>query len=266
MIEFSKPTFPDKIEQIVYNDALIVVSEWCSPKTFRLEAGLAWLASLAFLGAKDEQFWFISPDFGSSVAAMNALKGALTPGSFVPAQRAPAFNLINGASLVFKSSENTNALYADSVRAAVIDQAINVPEKAWSALQRTFANAQTPLRVLSTVAGKANWFYEFARQAESGNGSAPDRYYFSRFSCYDALEAEILDQSDIDYAQATLPNHVFRALYLAEAYDDRVEAASRAADPKLMTDAELAMLANIDPEMLDMISDEELASLAGVRL
>jgi hypothetical protein len=265
LIEFSQPNLPDKIAQSVFNDASIAACEWCSPRSFRLEAGLAWLASRAFVGEKDQQFWFIGPDFGACVSAMNTLKGALTPGSFTPAQRAPAFNLINGSSLFFKSAENINALFADAVFAAVIDQAIHVPEKAWSALQRTFANTHTPLRVLSTVAGRANWFYDFARQVERDNTSEPERYFFSRFSCYDALEAELIEQEDIDYARATLPDHVFRALYLAEAYDDRIEAAHKAADARLMTDTELAIIANIDPNELDAISDEELASLAQER-
>lgn len=262
MIEFPKPQLPDLVSAAVFVDATIAVAEWCSPKSFRLESGLAWLASRAFTGEKDQQFWWIGPDFGSCVNAMNTLKGALTPGSFSPAPRAPAFNLINGAVMSFKSAENINALFADAVFAATIDEAIHVPAKAWEALQRTFANAHTPLRILSTVAGRNNWWYEFARHVENESQNDSARFHYSRYSALEAVEDGVLEEPDIEYARATLPNHVFRALYLAEAYDDRIEAAHKAADVRLMSDTELCIIANIDPHEIDFISDEELSTLA----
>jgi hypothetical protein len=262
LLELSKPNLPARVNDTVFVDATIAVAEWCSPKSFRLEAGLAWLASLAFVADKDAQFWWIGPDFGSCVNAMDALRSALTPGSFSPAPRAAEFKLINGASLVFKNAENPNTLFADAVSAAVIDQAFNVTDKAWIALQRTFANAHTTLRTLSTVSSRSNWFYDFARQVERDNLTEPDRYCFSRFTALDALEIGLISKEDIDYAKATLPDHIYRALYLAEAYDDRIEAAHKAADASLMTDTELAIIANIDPEILDSVSDEELRKLS----
>jgi hypothetical protein len=66
------------------------------------------------------------------------------------------------------------------------------------------------------VKGRKNFFYKLARRAEGGE---PDMHY-ARITAYDAVEAGVLDKEEIEDAQRTLPDHVFRELYLAEPADD----------------------------------------------
>ena len=255
MIEFPRPELPAKASAAVFTSARLGIAEWASPKSFRVETGLAWLAEQAFLGKQDQNFWWVGPDFSSCANAMTLLRSALSPGSYAVPGRQAAMIFPNGAILWFRSGENTSALYSDSTYAAVVDNAIHLPEKSWQALRETLANTRAPARLISTVAGRDNWFNALARQAE--RGEAPDTTY-ARFTALDLLEEGLLTQADLDYARATLPDHIFRALYLAQPYDDRIEAAHKASDPKLMTDAELAIIAGLDPAELLRISDEVL--------
>lgn len=191
--------------------------------------------------------------------SLGILKKALTEGSYTQVSRAAALVLLNGATIWFRSAENIASLYSDSVSAAVIDNATQIPEKAWLALRETLANTRAPVRIISTVAGRDNWFNEMARRVETE--PEPELNY-AKFSALDAIEEGIMSSADLEYARATLPDHIFRAMYLCEPYDDRVEAAHRAADPRMMTDEELAIIAGLDPSVISSISDETLETIA----
>lgn len=259
-IEFPRTTLPTKA-QVIFSPARAMIFEWCSPRSFRVESGLAWLAerALSSVNPPKESFWWIGPDYSATIASLGLFKAAMTPGTYEQQVRSTNLKLINGATLSFKSAENTSGLYADDVAAAVVDNAVKIPEKAWYALRETFANTRAKYRIISTVEGKANWFNGIARQAES---EPSENLAWVRFTVLDARDAGLISQEDLDFAQASLPNHIYRAMYLAEPYDDRIEAAHRASDPRLMFDEELAIIANIEPSRLDETSDEELRVLA----
>jgi hypothetical protein len=257
-IEFPRPQLPAKIALGMFCDAKLSLFEWCSPKSARVESGLAWLTERAFAGTVDQNFWWVGPDFSACAQALITLKNALSPGSFTIPSRTPALTLLNGAMLHFRPAENPNVLYGDSVYACVLDQAVHVSEKSYRALQETLANTRAPWRITSTVGGRANWFNELARESEDDPTSG---IFYTRFNALDACEAGLLAQEDIDYARATLPDHMFRALYLAQPYDDRIEAAYKASDPRIMRDEELAIIAGLNPESINSISDGELLKL-----
>ena len=260
MIEFPRPSLPLKASAAVFNPALSALTEWCSPKSFRLESGLAWIIEKAFGGEQFQQFWWVGPDFGADRAAMNSLKSALTPGSFTQSQRAPTITFMNGAVLSFKDASNQNSLYSDSVRACTVDQAVLIPERSWTALQQSLANTRAPVRLLSTCAGRGHWFHQLCRDAERSEDR--ERFSYARYAASDAVTDGLLDPADLDYARSTLPDHIFRALYLAEPYDERIEQAHRAGDSKLMSDDELAIIANISPAELSSVPNSVLQELA----
>jgi phage FluMu gp28-like protein len=102
------------------------------------------------------------------------------------------------------------------VHACVIDEASRFKEDSWFAIRSTLAATRGPVRIIGNVKGKKNWFYRLARRAETGS---PDMAYH-RLTAYDAIEAHVLDAAEIADAKATLPEHVFRELFLAEASED----------------------------------------------
>jgi hypothetical protein len=66
------------------------------------------------------------------------------------------------------------------------------------------------------VKGRKNWAYKLARKAESGE---PGMSY-QKITAYDAIDAGILSEDEIEDARRQLPDNVFRELYLAEPSDD----------------------------------------------
>lgn len=266
-IEFPRPSLPPKVADAVFTPAQLAVAEWMSPKSFRVEAGLAWLTERAFGGKPGQNFWWIGESFTAASAALAILKSSLTPGSFTVPNRVPAIVLLNSATIWFRPGDNPNVLFSDSVFAVVVDNAIHVPERSWAALSETMANTHAPARIISTVGNQSNWFNQFARKIEvqvagqSERSAAERTVAYSRFTALDALEYGLLSQADIDVAGATLPSHLFRALYLAEPYDDRVESAHRIGDPRLMSDAELAIIAGLDPVTIGEVPNEDLLRL-----
>lgn len=187
---------------------------------------------------------------------MNLMKTALTPGSYNTVQRAACFVLINGALLWFRDGSNPNAFVANNVYAIAVDQAVQIPAKTWTNVAQTAANTGAPIRVLSTVEGRENWWYDLARRAETESQSNPSLFHYERFTSSDALAEGMISQEDVDYARASLPDHIFRALYNAEPYNDRVEAAHRARDPRLMTDEELILIAGSEYQPNDTLTQE----------
>jgi phage FluMu gp28-like protein len=102
------------------------------------------------------------------------------------------------------------------VYAAVIDEATRVREEAWHAVRSTLTATRGPIRIIGNVKGRRNWAYQLARRAESGE---PDMHY-AKITAYDAVAAGVLDAAEIADAKRTLPEAVFRELYLAEPSDD----------------------------------------------
>ena len=92
----------------------------------------------------------------------------------------------------------------------------NCKEAAWHAVRSTLTATRGPVRIIGNVKGRRNWAYALARRAEAG---APHMRY-SKITAVDAVAAGVLAQAEIDDARATLPEHVFRELYLAEPSDD----------------------------------------------
>lgn len=241
---FDRPNFPGKIPALIYSPARLMVIEWCSPKSFRVEAELSWLIEQAIVGSADQQFWFVAPDYTSAIEALTLLKTILPPGSFESLPRAQGIQLINGASISFRSAENPPSLVSNTVYALVADNAAKMREQSWAVIQETITNTTAKARIVSTVSNTSTWFNTLARSAELDGGSL--LWTGGKFTALDAIEAKILSKSDIENARSTIQPHIFRAMYLCQPYDDRVENAAKQNDPRLMTDEELALIAGID--------------------
>ena len=83
-------------------------------------------------------------------------------------------------------------------------------------MRSTLTATQGPVRIIGNVKGRRNWAYDLARRAESGE---PNMRY-TKITAYDAVAAGVLALSEIEDAKRTLPENVFKELYLAEPSDD----------------------------------------------
>ena len=244
-IPFTRPQgFRGKIGDLIFSPSRLKVIEWCTPRSGRVEAELTWLLECASLGHEGQLFWFIAPDYTAATEAMTYLKSTLSPGSFEPLLRTASLRLINGTTISFRSAENPTTLISNGVYALVFDNAAKTRDAAWDVVQGTITNTEAKARIVSTVGGTNNWFNRLCRSVEAPNSSLI--WSHGRFTALDAIDADLMTQSDLDAARSTIPSHIFRAMYLCEPYDDRLGDAQRQDNPKLMTDGELALIAGID--------------------
>jgi hypothetical protein len=161
-------------------------------------------------------YWWVAPIFPQARIAFERLKHGLPREVYEVNESRLTVTLANGAMIDFKGADKADSLYGESVYAAVIDEATRVREEAWHAVRSTLTATRGPIRIIGNVKGRRNWAYQLARRAESGE---PDMHY-AKITAYDAVAAGVLDAAEIEDAKRTLPEAVFRELYLAEPSDD----------------------------------------------
>jgi hypothetical protein len=214
--DYVRPHFYPKQAAFLYAPARYSITE-ASTKSGKTEGCLGWLSEQAALnGAPGRNFWWVAPTFGVAKIAYRRMKRSLPREHYTSREDEQSITLLNGATIWFKGADNTDTLYGEDVFAAVVDEASRCKPEAWYALRSTLTHTRGPIRIIGNVKGRKNWAYKMARQAESG---APDMAYF-KLTAYDAVDAGILDAAEIEDAKRTLPDNVFKELYLAEPSDD----------------------------------------------
>src|SRR5215472_9537607 len=214
-IEFVRPQLYPRQFDAIYSDKRYSVIE-ASTKSGKTVGCMVWLTEQAWLGKPGWEFWWIAPIYEQARIVFRRLVRGLTRDTFVANQAECSITLKNGAVLRFKGADNPDSLYGEDVHACVIDEATRVKEDAWFAVRSTLTATRGKVRIIGNVKGRRNWAYRLARRAESGE---PDMHY-ARITAYDAIQAGVLAQQEIDDARAQLPAAVFRELYEAEPSDD----------------------------------------------
>jgi hypothetical protein len=187
-----------------------------STKSGKTVGCIAWLYEQAWLSQSGRNFWWVAPIFPQAKIAFRRLKRTLPPNLHQYNASELTITLPNGAVLWFKGADHPDSLFGEDVYAAVGDEASRWKEEAWYALRSTLTQTRGPVRLIGNVKGRKNFFYRLCRRAESGE---PDMHY-AKITAYDAVAAGVLDAAEIEDAKRTLPDAVFRELYLAEPSDD----------------------------------------------
>ena len=214
-VEFVRPRLYAKQLEAIYAPERYSLIE-ASTKSGKTVGCMVWLTEQAWSGRAGHEFWWIAPIYEQARIVFRRLKRGLTTGTFSTNESDTTITLANRAVLRFKGADNPDSLYGEDVHAAVIDEATRVKEEAWFAVRSTLTATRGKVRIIGNVKGRRNWAYRLARRAESGE---PDMHY-ARITAYDAVQAGVLAESEIDDARAQLPEHVFRELYEAEPSDD----------------------------------------------
>jgi phage FluMu gp28-like protein len=215
LIHYNRPQLANYQLDALFNDARYGIVE-SSTKAGKTAACLVWIIEQALQGKSGQDFWWIAPVYGQAKIAFRRLKAGLPRESYTANESDLTLTLINGARIVCKSAEKPDNLYGEDVYAAVFDEASRAREEAWHALRSTLTATRGKVRIIGNVKGRKNWAYKLARKAESGE---PGMSY-QKITAYDAIDAGILDESEIEDARRQLPENVFRELYLAEPSDD----------------------------------------------
>lgn len=188
-----------------------------STKAGKTHACIVWLVELAILeGFKGWNGWWIAPTGAQAKIAYRRIKAA-SPKELIKFNDSDGWiDFPNGARLWFKTAEKPDNLYGDDVYAAVFDEASRGRYDSWVALRSTLTFTRGKVRLIANVKGKSNWFYMACRGVERGR----DNSKFTRISCYDAVDAGLLDADEIKQAKADLGENEFLELYEAKAQDD----------------------------------------------
>jgi phage FluMu gp28-like protein len=214
-IRYNRPALANYQLDALFNDSRYGIVE-ASTKAGKTAACLVWIIEQALQGMSGQDFWWIAPVYGQAKIAFRRLKAGLPRESYQANESELTLTLINGARIVCKSAEKPDNLYGEDVFAAVFDEASRAREEAWHALRSTLTATRGKVRIIGNVRGRKNWAYKLARKAESGE---PGMSY-QKITAYDAIDAGILSEDEIEDARRQLPENVFRELYLAEPSDD----------------------------------------------
>ena len=206
-----------KQEEAIFCDARYGLVE-ASTKSGKTVGCLVWLHEQAALrGGPGRNFWWVAPIFPMAKIAFRRLKHFLRNHreSFTANETELTVTLANGAVIFFKGAEKPDSLYGEDVYAAVVDEATRIKAESWYAVRTTLTATEGPVRIIGNVKGRRNWAYKLARKAEAG---APG-FHYAKLTVWDAVAAGIFSPEEADDARETLPDTVFRELYLAEAVD-----------------------------------------------
>jgi hypothetical protein len=213
---YRRPWLYEKQRAFLFTPARYSLTE-ASTKSGKTAGCIVWLFEQAALkGKPGRNYWWVAPTYGTAKIAFRRMKRAAPREVYTANESELTITLGNGAMLWFKGADKPDSLYGEDVYAAVIDEASRMKDEAWHAVRSTLTATKGKVRIIGNVKGRRNWFYQLARKAESGH---PGMYY-AKLTAYDAVEGGVLDAAEVEDAKQTLPEQVFRELYLAEPSDD----------------------------------------------
>jgi len=216
---FKRPRLYPKQQDAIFNDSRYSVVE-ASTKSGKTFGCIVWITERALKGKSGTNYWWLAPVYQQAQIAYNRLKPGGVNG--LPREIASAndsqlkLSLINGTTIWFKSAEKPDNLYGEDVHAAVLDEATRMREESWHAVRSTLTATRGPIRIIGNVKGRKNWVYHLARKAEAGEQGME----YHKITAHDAIEARIIDASEVEDARRQLPPAIFQELYMADAAED----------------------------------------------
>lgn len=216
--EYTRPPLYAQQEAALFTDARYALVE-ATTKSGKTVGAMAWFLEQALVhrGGPGRNFWWVAPIFAQAKIPYRRMKRGLPREAYVANDTELTLTLPNGSVLWFKGGDHADSLYGEDVYAAVLDEASRVREDSWHAVRSTLTHTRGPVRLIGNVKGRRNWFYQLARRAEAGE---PGMAY-ARITAHEAVAAGVLDAAEVEDARRTLPEAVFRELYLAEPSDDQ---------------------------------------------
>lgn len=214
-LDYKRPYLYPKQFDAIFDPRRYSVIE-SSTKAGKTSGCIVWIIEQALSGQDGWNYWWVAPVSGQSDIAFRRTLRSLPRDLAAAHMSLKTITLVNGAVLWFKSGDKPDSLFGEDVYAAVVDEASRTKEESWHALRSTLTATRGPVRIVGNVKGRRNWFYRLARKAEAGD---PAMGYHKIISA-DAVDAKVLESSEIEDARRLLPDNVFRELYLAEASDD----------------------------------------------
>ncbi len=212
---YEAPRLYDKQHEAIYDTARWVYIE-ASTKAGKTAGNMAWLLDQALRGLPGMNYWWVAPTYAQARMVFRRFERGLPPQVYLANRSELTLTFPNGAVMWFKSGDRPDSLYGEDVGAVVGDEASRMGDLVRDAIRSVLTATKGLARWIGNVRGRKNWFYQASRKAEAGE---PNSAYF-KITCWDAVEAGVLDREEIEDARRSLPPKVFAELYEAEASDD----------------------------------------------
>ena len=215
-ITLQLPALYPKQQEAIYSPSRFSLIE-ASTKSGKTHGCMVWALDNGFKLKAGEEGWWVAPIRAQANIAFKRICRALPQGTILANKSNLTITLLQtGGVLVFQSGENPDSLFGENVHFAILDEASRMREEAWFAMRSTLTYTKGPVRIIGNVKGRKNWFYRMCRKAQGG----AENYAYHKITAWDAVEAGVLDQEEIESARDDLPEAVFNELYLAEPSDD----------------------------------------------
>ena len=214
-INYQRPWLYPKQEAAIFHDKRYGMIE-ASTKAGKTVGTMAWLLEKSIYGKPGQNRWWIAPVYPQAEIAYKRMKECMPKSYYEANETKMRLSLINGTHIWFKSGEKPDNLYGEDVYDAVMDEASRMREESFHAIRSTLTATRGQIRLIGNVKGRKNFFYNMSRRAEAGD---PDMEYH-KLTAYDAAEGGVITLAEIEDAKRTLPEQVFKELYLAEPSDD----------------------------------------------
>ena len=208
------PLYPAQRAAIFARERYAVIE--ASTKVGKTYGSMAWLLEKALRGKAGQNFWWVAPILEQARIPYRRMKSGLPQSIYQANETRLTLELLNGTTIWFKGGDHPDSLFGDDVNAAVLDEASRMKEEVWHAVRSTLTATQGPIRIIGNVKGRKNWAYRLARRAEAGEPG----WHYARLTAFNAVQGGILSADEVEDARRSLPEHVFKELYLAEPSDD----------------------------------------------
>jgi hypothetical protein len=206
------PMYPEQRAAFFGHDRYVVTE--ATTKGGKTVGAIVWQAHQVLNDTLQLNHWWLAPTYSQAKIAYRRAKRMFGPMCSHNDSDLP-LSFRNGSVWWFKTAEKPDNLYGEDVGSAVFDEFTRAREDAWFALRSTITATQGPVRFIGNVKGRG-WGYQLARRAEAGEPN----WAYHKITADHAIAAGVLTQSEVDDAERSLPDYVFRELYHCEPSDD----------------------------------------------
>lgn len=197
----------------------IIVCE-ASTKAGKSVGALAWIIHEGVAVVPGTSLLWVSPIYRQAEVMYKRMKRYLRKSGIPDTEWSCSdskltLTLPGGSTVYFKGADNTDSIYGSDYTRAVIDEASRCKTETRDAVLSTLTATRGLLRCIGNVKGRGNWFYQMAQLAKTS-----ENMRYVKITAYDAVDAGVLDRSYIEEQRKTLPEMVFKELFLAEPAGD----------------------------------------------
>lgn len=159
--------------------------------------------------------WWVAPSYPISSVGWREIKGLVKQIPGADLREGDRMAMLPGGGWVqVRSADNPDSLRGEGLDLAVIDECAFVQEAAWQeALRPSLSDRKGRALFISTPKGH-NWFWQAWRRGQEGGEPDWRSWQFA------TADNPFIDQSEVDAAEAGLPERIFIQEYLAEFIDD----------------------------------------------